>query len=47
MRVYFEHSCDNWNHNRMTQLSFVLMKKDATNNDYKYAGKKIGGNINT
>lgn len=41
MRVYFEHSCDTWNNNRMTQLSSVFMNKDyAINIYYKYAGNE-------
>lgn len=41
MRVYFVLICDNWNHNRMPQLSFVFMNIDYDiNNYYKYAGKK-------
>lgn len=48
MGVYLEHSWDNWNHNRMTQLSFVFLNRDyAINKYYKYVWKRIGGYVNT
>lgn len=48
MRIYFKHSCDTWNQNRITQLSFVFINIDyAINYYFKYAGTRIGGNVNT